>query len=141
MAPESLKSLEFSTASDVWSFGLTMWEIFTQGAVPFADLQSSQELFQFVCNGNFLPCPTYATEEMSVTIFRLSAVDMFAKGVFGFLHAFRMLSEKLFKYFVHFTATISNLDAGVGQSLSVRLFLKLKPSSGASQIVGGPALA
>ena len=73
LAPESLKSLEFSTTSDVWSFGLTCWEILTQGDVPFAELQSSQELFEFVFDGHRLPRPACATAEMYTVFVLLSA--------------------------------------------------------------------
>lgn len=33
-APECLLSLRFSSASDVWSFGVTIWEVFTLGRRP-----------------------------------------------------------------------------------------------------------
>eukprot|EP00049_Salpingoeca_infusionum_P015556 m.304292 g.304292 ORF g.304292 m.304292 type:complete len:1936 (-) comp15897_c0_seq2:324-6131(-) len=44
MAPESLISNEYSTASDVWSFGILVWEIFNKGMTPFADLSLPQLL-------------------------------------------------------------------------------------------------
>ena len=56
MAPESLKDKEFSTASDVWSFGILMWEIYHPTEVPYGDT----ELFSLVMNiaqGMRLPIP------------------------------------------------------------------------------------
>ena len=64
MAPETLGPREFSTASDIWSFGITAWEIFSKGDLPFADLDSEEQLKKFVARGDFLPRPKYATEEM-----------------------------------------------------------------------------
>ena len=34
-APEALESREFSFASEVWSFGITLWEMWSYGRVPY----------------------------------------------------------------------------------------------------------
>ncbi|KRY85101.1 Tyrosine-protein kinase PR2 [Trichinella pseudospiralis] len=43
-APECITYLKFTSASDVWSFGVTMWELFTYGFQPWAGLTGQQIL-------------------------------------------------------------------------------------------------
>lgn len=36
LAPEYMRGQKFSIASDVWSFGVMMWEMFSYGAQPWS---------------------------------------------------------------------------------------------------------
>ena len=42
MAPESIQSRAFSTASDVWSFGILQWEMFYPDRVPYQNMESME---------------------------------------------------------------------------------------------------
>ena len=59
-SPESLETFKFTTKGDVWSFGVTLWEMFTMGAKPFTYLPQfprSQNLFKAVILGSlFVLC-------------------------------------------------------------------------------------
>ena len=43
-APEALCFNAFSIKSDVWSFGIILWEIVTLGDTPYPDIESSDVL-------------------------------------------------------------------------------------------------
>lgn len=55
-APETLAHGRFSEASDVWSFGVLMWEVFTFGASPFPGL-NTRDVLPYIEAGNRLPRP------------------------------------------------------------------------------------
>ncbi|XP_022085525.1 activated CDC42 kinase 1-like [Acanthaster planci] len=56
-APESLKTRQFSHASDVWMFGVTLWEIFTFGEEPWLGYNGAQILHKIDKEGERLPKP------------------------------------------------------------------------------------
>lgn len=37
-APEAIQYHRFSSASDVWSFGIVMWEVMSYGERPYWDM-------------------------------------------------------------------------------------------------------
>ena len=42
MAPESLMRKEFSPATDVWSFGIVMWEMYNPKGKPYKEMNNTQ---------------------------------------------------------------------------------------------------
>ncbi|XP_021966941.1 fibroblast growth factor receptor homolog 2 isoform X1 [Folsomia candida] len=62
MSIEALKALSFSSASDVWAFGVTLFEIFTLGEVPYAGLSFGPEFIAQLESGFRLSKPPLATE-------------------------------------------------------------------------------
>ncbi|XP_061616031.1 tyrosine-protein kinase STYK1-like [Phyllopteryx taeniolatus] len=55
-APEVLARRDFSPSSDVWSFGLLLYEMITLGEPPFAQVRST-DLLQHLQRGNYLRRP------------------------------------------------------------------------------------
>lgn len=66
-APESLKARQFSHASDVWMFGVTVWEMFTFGEEPWLGLNGTQILRKIDREGERLRQP----EACSPDLYRL----------------------------------------------------------------------
>ena len=63
MAIESIENMVFSTKSDVWSFGVVMWEFFTLSETPYSNIEPSH-LLEKLLGGFRLKRPIYATREM-----------------------------------------------------------------------------
>ncbi|XP_062980026.1 inactive tyrosine-protein kinase 7 isoform X2 [Elgaria multicarinata webbii] len=55
--PEAVLEDEFSTKSDVWSFGVVMWEIFTLGEMPYSKLADEEVLAGLQSGKMKLPHP------------------------------------------------------------------------------------
>lgn len=56
MAVESLFNNTYTTQSDVWSFGVVLWEIFTLGGTPYSSTDT-QQLFTYLKDGYRLKRP------------------------------------------------------------------------------------
>uniref|UniRef100_A0A3B3SWJ1 Tyrosine-protein kinase n=1 Tax=Paramormyrops kingsleyae TaxID=1676925 RepID=A0A3B3SWJ1_9TELE len=62
-APECINFHKFSSKSDVWSFGITMWEAFSYGGKPYKKMKGP-EVISFIESGTRMDCPTGCPDVM-----------------------------------------------------------------------------
>uniref|UniRef100_A0A3Q2YHW8 receptor protein-tyrosine kinase n=1 Tax=Hippocampus comes TaxID=109280 RepID=A0A3Q2YHW8_HIPCM len=55
-APEAIAYRKFTTASDVWSYGIVMWEVISYGERPYWDM-NNQDVIKAIEEGYRLPAP------------------------------------------------------------------------------------
>ncbi|XP_066591720.1 vascular endothelial growth factor receptor 1 isoform X2 [Prorops nasuta] len=63
MAIESIRDKVFSTQSDIWSFGIVLWEFFTLAETPYPGLTAEKQ-YQKLIEGHRMEQPQYATNEV-----------------------------------------------------------------------------
>lgn len=65
MAPESVLYGKFTLESDIWSYGVVLWEIYSYGKQPYFG-HTNEEVLQLVMQGTMLTipdsCPPYITK-------------------------------------------------------------------------------
>ncbi|XP_025787755.1 tyrosine-protein kinase ZAP-70 isoform X1 [Herpailurus yagouaroundi] len=62
-APECFNFRKFSSRSDVWSYGVTMWEAFSYGQKPYKKMKGP-EVIAFIEQGKRMECPPDCPPEM-----------------------------------------------------------------------------
>ena len=73
MAPESLRKKLYTHKSDVWSFGVTVWEILTFGARPYGS-KGVKELVKGLESGERLEQPATCTIELYAVLLECECV-------------------------------------------------------------------
>ncbi|OPL33152.1 hepatocyte receptor growth factor, partial [Mytilus galloprovincialis] len=72
MAPESLENGTYGTQSDVWSFGVVMWELITRGSAPYCDV-NNWDMHKYLQSGrrlkrtDFCPPPLHSVVRLFST--------------------------------------------------------------------------
>ncbi|MGH0191452.1 UNVERIFIED_CONTAM: hypothetical protein FKN15_061432, partial [Acipenser sinensis] len=91
IAIESLADRVFTTKSDVWAFGITMWEIATRGMTPYPGVQN-HEIYDYLLQGHRLKQPADCLDELYDIMYDCWRSDPADRP--GFLEV-RMRLEKL----------------------------------------------
>uniref|UniRef100_A0A8C5G7Q7 receptor protein-tyrosine kinase n=1 Tax=Gouania willdenowi TaxID=441366 RepID=A0A8C5G7Q7_GOUWI len=68
IAIESLADRVYTTKSDVWSFGVTMWEVATRGQTPYPGVENS-EIYDYLRQGNRLKQPPDCLDSIYALMF------------------------------------------------------------------------
>ena len=63
MSPESLQMGIFSSKSDVWAYGILVWEIVTLGSTPYVGL-SAQQVIRHVCDKQIIERPDHCSNDL-----------------------------------------------------------------------------
>ncbi|XP_060895497.1 tyrosine-protein kinase Mer [Labrus mixtus] len=91
IAVESLADRVFTIKSDVWAFGVTMWEIATRGMTPYPGIQN-HEIYDYLLEGHRLKQPTDCLDELYEIMYSCWRADPVDRPSFTQL---REMMEKL----------------------------------------------
>ncbi|KAH0616195.1 hypothetical protein JD844_027137 [Phrynosoma platyrhinos] len=64
MAPESIFDNLYTTLSDVWSYGILLWEIFSLGGTPYPGMMVDSTFYNKIKSGYRMAKPDHATNEV-----------------------------------------------------------------------------
>uniref|UniRef100_A0A8C6UVC4 receptor protein-tyrosine kinase n=1 Tax=Neogobius melanostomus TaxID=47308 RepID=A0A8C6UVC4_9GOBI len=95
IAVESLADRVFTVKSDVWAFGVTMWEIATRGMTPYPGIQN-HEIYDHLLEGHRLKQPPDCLDELYEIMYMCWRADPLDRPVFTQLREMlEKLAEKL----------------------------------------------
>lgn len=95
MAIESLEKGIYDTKTDVWSYGVLVWELMTRGVIPYPNLQCF-EVLPNLKSGYRLAKPNYCPESVYAILFQCWSVNPKERPTFGQLcHQLEAIVDEL----------------------------------------------
>ncbi|NWH15658.1 FLT3 kinase, partial [Grus americana] len=85
MAPESLFEMTYTMKSDVWSYGILLWEIFSLGVNPYPGIQVDRNFYKLIQSGFKMDRPYYATKDVYQLMQLCWALDSRKRPTFSWL--------------------------------------------------------
>eukprot|EP00064_Thunnus_orientalis_P008696 superscaffoldBa00001055_g8719 len=64
MAPESIFQGMYTMKSDVWAYGILLWEIFSLGVTPYPGMKVDHQFYSMIERGFKMECPYYANDSV-----------------------------------------------------------------------------
>ncbi|XP_072047183.1 uncharacterized protein [Amphiura filiformis] len=96
MAPESIQFSTYTSKSDVWSFGVLLWEIGSLGGTPYAKIVS-KDIISMLRDGYRMPKPDKCVDDMYEVMTNCWQFEADLRPTFRELHRSfnRMLEENM----------------------------------------------
>ena len=97
MALESLENGVYTTKTDVYSFGVLLWQLMTRGEKPFADFLDCSQLIHHLKNGGKLPNNHDIPKIIYDLILYCGAIEDFLRPTFTEICSKLKMLHNLFK--------------------------------------------
>lgn len=85
MPPEAIASANFTTMSDVWSFGVCVWELFTYGVLPF-ESETDETVIDYILHDGQLPKPSKCSKDVFNVVLTCWNIDPRDRPSFQDIH-------------------------------------------------------
>ncbi|XP_053198847.1 receptor-type tyrosine-protein kinase FLT3 [Scomber japonicus] len=96
MAPESIFQGMYTMKSDVWAYGILLWEIFSLGVTPYPDMKVDHVFYSMIEKGFKMECPYYANQSVYEIMCKCWALDACQRPSFSKIVSFMsgMLTDR-----------------------------------------------
>ncbi|XP_053961077.1 vascular endothelial growth factor receptor 1 isoform X2 [Anastrepha ludens] len=107
LALESLSDHVFSTYTDVWSFGIVLWEFFSLAKVPYPGMDPNQSLYLKLKDGYRMEKPPFANNELYDIMLECWSTNPESRPLFNVLERYfaRMLGDDVTNHYVDLNDT------------------------------------
>ncbi|KAL7854261.1 hypothetical protein AOLI_G00211050 [Acnodon oligacanthus] len=83
MSPESIFECIYTVQSDVWSYGILLWEIFSLGRSPYPDVAVDARFYKMIKAGYHMAQPDFAPPEMYTIMKMCWSLEPTLRPTFG----------------------------------------------------------
>ena len=100
MSPEAINYNTLTTESDIWAFGVLMWELFTYGDHPFSELSDQQVISQVARKSIPLSQPDKCPDDVFLVMLSCWEIQESSRPSFFILHKhiFDLVSPELMEH-------------------------------------------